>query len=170
LKTLLARSLRALRTPPGPRGWLETAVGIAGVYLLLGPALLASGLLRYDPRPWLEALLVIAIALPIPAICEEFVFRGPIPSRGETGRPILWILASTLVFSSWHVVQARVFAGAEVFMRPDFLAATLVIGGVCGVLRYRTGSLWPPILLHWIAPSTWLSLFGGPSLARLLGQ
>lgn len=166
---MLRRAIRALLAPPSGRAWFETAAAIIGLFSVLGPALWASGLVRYDPRPWTEALLLAAVALPIPAVAEEFVFRGPIPAQGETRHPLPWILGSALIFSAWHVVQAFLFTGAEVFLRPDFLAATLAIGLACGVLRHRSGSLWPPIMLHWVAPAAWLSLFGGPSLARLFG-
>lgn len=169
MRALLARPFRALATTPDRRAWAETGIAIAGLVILFGPIGFATGLLRFDPKPWPEALMVVMIALPIPALTEEFVFRGWLPSQREAVRPpTMAILLTTLAYSAWHVVQARLFSGAEVFLRVDFLLITVALGLACGVLRYRSGSLWPPILLHWTAPAAWLSMFGGPSLARLL--
>ncbi len=53
------------------------------------------------------------------------------------------------------------------FLRPDFLAWTVALGLVCAVLRRRSGSLWPPVLLHWAAVVAWQGWLGGPGLEAL---
>ena len=44
-------------------------------------------------------------------------------------------------------------------------AATLGLG--CALIRWRTGSLWPAVALHWLVVVTWQTLLGGPGLDAL---
>jgi predicted Abi (CAAX) family protease len=36
-----------------------------------------------------------------------------------------------------------------------------VLGAVCTTAYRRTGSLWPPVLLHWVTVVCWMMLLGG---------
>ena len=42
------------------------------------------------------------------------------------------------------------------------------MGGVCILMRYRTGSIWPAVLFHGLTVFLWQVLFGGPSVAELI--
>ena len=54
-------------------------------------------------------------------------------------------------------------AAAKVFLRPDFLLCCAVLGLACAIMRYRTGSLWPAVLLHWAVVVVWQTWWGGVS-------
>lgn len=95
--------------------------------------------LRTEPGttadPWPLRLLVAAVA----AVCEELAFRGLILSgmRRRLG-PVAAVLVSSLLF-------ALAFLNLVAFL-PAFL-----LGCVLGFLALRTNSLWPGVVLQWVA-------------------
>ncbi len=166
---MIRRLLRSLLTWPDARGW--------GLCLLIGGLTLAfisvvagfAGLLHWQPRTvgwplhFLEVLLV-------PAFSEEVVFRGLlVPDQDETRWPALWIGAAVLVFMAWHVVEALfILPGAHQFLTPAFLACAGMLGLGCALMRYRTGSIWPAVILHGLLVWTWQVFFGGPDIRQLM--
>jgi predicted Abi (CAAX) family protease len=157
----------ALTTWPTRRGWFEAAVAGAATLTVLGAVGLATGL--YAPRsanlaglPW--RLLTVLF---VPAIGEEAVFRGLlIPGRAELARPAGPLCLATGIFVGWHVVEAQTFLpmARPLFDRPDFLACAGILGLGCGWIRWRTGSLWPAVGLHWVMVNLWQTWFGGFTL------
>ena len=84
----------------------------------------------------LYTLLVIAVA---PAIGEELVFRGYLQQTMQKNfkHPYIAILITALLFSAIHLeIQAII---------PRFILGTLL-----GYLYYWSGSLWLPILAHFV--------------------
>lgn len=165
MPAIVARTIRSMTTLPDAAGWRDAA--LIGLVTILAIALVAAGtgMLSYPPRfdPSLLSVFVI------PALTEEVVFRGPLPSRGESTRPILWLTASVVLFTLWHVVEALTFLpGASLFLTPGFLLSAAALGTACALIRYRTASLWPAVALHGIVVFAWLTLFGGPSAAVLM--
>jgi predicted Abi (CAAX) family protease len=105
-----------------------------------------------------------------PGLGEEAPFRGAlVPDRRESIRPLTPILLSTTLFCLWHVAEASTFLpkARPLFLRPDFLAWTVLLGLACAVLRRRSGSLWTAVLLHWAAVVVWEGWLGGPGAAEL---
>lgn len=129
----------------------------------------STGLIHFAPRSIALMPVVAVSALFAPAIGEELVFRAAlIPGRSESAGALGWILVSTALFTVWHLVESAFLAGAAtLFRRIDFLALAATLGFVCAVLRRRSGSVWPPVVLHWAVVVAWLGWFGGPSLAEL---
>lgn len=168
---LFRRLMAALTTWPTPRQWLMAA-GVAVAALALEGAIgLGGGLLRPTPADWSILPSSLALGLVVPALGEEIVFRGLlIPSRKDSRDATVALLVSTGAFVAWHVIEGLTFmrAAAPVFLRADFLATTAVLGLACGVLRHRTGSLWPAVALHWLEVAIWQIGFGGGQVARAL--
>jgi predicted Abi (CAAX) family protease len=163
LALLLRRLRHGLTTLPRLRDWLELALAASVLAVIVGPLGLATGLLRWAPRP--IDLVAIAGVFFVPALGEELLFRGPwIPERSEgvsAARPILW---TTVAFTLWHVFETTWLPrAAPLFERPDFLAWTALLGLACAILRRRSGSLWPAVILHWAAVVAWETWLGGPS-------
>jgi len=77
------------------------------------------------------------------AVCEEFIYRGFIQH----------------VFQSWSgdyaiagvVGSAVMFGLAHLYQGKRGLISTFVIGGLFSVVRYGTGSLFPPLVAHFVA-------------------
>lgn len=171
MTALLRRLVAALTTWPSRRQWL-VAAGVGVIALAVeGVIGTVGGFLRPTPPDWSILPFSLALALIVPALGEEVVFRGLlIPSRRDRRDVTLSLLLSTAAFVGWHVVEALTFmqAAAPVFLRPDFLATTAVLGLACGLLRHHTGSLWPAVALHWLEVAIWQVAFGGGQVARAL--
>jgi membrane protease YdiL (CAAX protease family) len=88
------------------------------------------------PENPVDTLVSLAVIAVLPGLCEELVVRGVLlPSLVHRAGPLGAVAASALLFAAMHLDPYR------------FLF-TFTVGFVLGVLRLRTGSLWPPILAH----------------------
>ena len=86
---------------------------------------------------------VLVLAL-MPAITEELAFRGYILSGLERSyRPSTAILFSAFLFAFLHAI---------ISLFQQFFPAAL-LGLILGTIAYRTGSLWPGALLHFVSNS-----------------
>ena len=159
---LLQRLRSGLTTLPRPRDWLELLAAIVLLGVIVVPAGLWTGLLCLAPQPLDPAAALSAIF--VPALGEELMFRGPwIPGRREGRGAALPIVLTTAAFSLWHILETTWLPrAATLFERPDFLAWTALLGLACALLRRRSGSLWPPVILHWVAVVAWETWLGGP--------
>ncbi len=151
-----------------PRGHPAVEVG-AGVLALLAAAPLvtfaallgmavASTAFGVEPPPighelleqmraapdWLSIALMLGVALVAAPLLEEIVFRGLLHNAlaRVIGQHRRWgiILLSAAVFTVIHL-------GAVV---PYALGSLLMLAIVLGWLYERTGSLWPPIVVHFL--------------------
>ena len=72
----------------------------------------------------------------VPAVCEEVLFRGYAQRQFERAAgPAGGILLSGVLFGLYH-------------LRPSQVLPLIVIGLFLAYLTWRTGSLWPAILVH----------------------
>ncbi len=84
-------------------------------------------------------LLVYAV---IPATFEEFTFRGYLYNAIRSRTTALQtILATAVIFGLFHFVLQGVLAPAR-------LVNSTVLGIVLGWIRYRSGSIWPGVVMH----------------------
>lgn len=166
---LMRRVRVSLTTWPSPREWLLVAVVAMAALLLEGMVGLWGGFLRPTSPDGSVLPASLLLAVFVPAIGEELVFRGLlVPGREEASTAGLAIVLSTALFVLWHVFEALTFmpGAAHIFLRPDFLLTTAILGVTCAVLRHRTGSLWPAVLLHWLEVAAWQIWFGGGMLLK----
>lgn len=72
----------------------------------------------------------------VPGLCEELLFRGYAQRQFEraTG-PVGGILLSGVIFGAYH-------------LRPSQVLPLVVLGVYLAYLTWRTGSLWPAVLVH----------------------
>jgi len=78
-------------------------------------------------------LLVLALT---PAICEELLFRGYVQRQAERGMGVLGgILFSGVIFGAYH-------------LRLSQILPLSVLGIFLAYLVWRTGSLWPAVVVH----------------------
>jgi uncharacterized protein len=123
------------------QGWLPRESDL--VYLLIPET----------PREKLWAALIVA---PTAAFCEEFLFRGYLLTQfNDWLHSLLWAwVASSLAFGLAHFYQ-----GWGGMTRAGLLGALLAYP----VVRY--GSLYPPMLAHWLIDTVAL-LWLGPWMLR----
>jgi len=166
---MLGRLLVSLHTAPTKRDWFEMVLGalaFMGLALVAGSALFEPQVMPIAAWPSMALTALMA-----PALLEEGVFRGAmVPARSEAKGAVLAIGLSTVLFLVWHVLEAMTFlSGARtVFLRPDFLFLAGALGVICAVLRWRSGSLWTAVTLHWMVVMVWKGFLGGPALAELI--
>lgn len=111
-----------------------------------------------DRTPFGVKLFALALC---PAICEELFFRGfLLRSFLSTMRPAVAIVLTAVLFGAFHVLVR------DALLLERF-PPTALLGLVLGWLAYRTGNLWPGIVLHMIHNTAVLTL---PKLSPMLGS
>jgi predicted Abi (CAAX) family protease len=158
---------------PKIMGWLSSL----GLLLAYGAIALGfgwkTGFLRFDNQfkgSWLHEILFVGKLFFLPALFEELLFRLLlIPHPIETAMfadIFKWSIISLVAFVIYHPLNAVIFyhAGKPTFWDWRFLTLAGLLGAVCSIAYYHTGSTWPPILIHWIVVVSWVKLFGGRHL------
>ena len=116
---------------------------------------------------WNIIFRIVIISLFFPAIAEELLFRVvllPHPSENVNAINLCsWILVSLILFVVSHPVNGMTFSPRkkEVFFKPIFLVLAFLLGVICTIVYCNSGSLWIPVIVHWIIVSVWLILLGG---------
>lgn len=66
-------------------------------------------------------------------------------------------------FVAYHPLKAVILSGGKrsTFTRPVFLLLTTLLGAACTTAYLQSGSLWPPVVIHWLIVAVWLLFFGG---------
>lgn len=86
-------------------------------------------------------LIALTLAV-VPAICEEWFFRGMLLRSLVRVRSAMFaIVVSSVVFGLFHVLSGSVIA-------LERLLPTMLVGIVLGYLAVRSGSVLPGMLLH----------------------
>jgi len=99
------------------------------------------GELAQQNREMSPLIVLMAMAL-VPAVVEEIFFRGWFFSALERSlEPLYAILITSILFGLFHL-----FTGG--FLLAERLLPTTLLGIVLGFVRWRSGSVWPGILLH----------------------
>jgi predicted Abi (CAAX) family protease len=169
LGTLFNRVL-ASPLPPFQPGDLGRSLLVLAGYGALALALgVASGFLSLPMQwpPLAEALPRLAKLLLLPALVEELLFRVlliPHPIEGFPWQSLLaWNALSLGLFVLYHPVAARLWypQARALFEDPRFLFQAALLGVACSLAYGFTGSLWPPVLIHWLAVVIWLEPFRG---------
>lgn len=156
---------------PAPFRWC-LGFGMAVLTLYAAAALplgWRSGLLRGTVHwPGLGRLFSQALLLLLsPALIEELIFRVmllPNPLNGPSPSAVLgWAGLSLGAFVLYHPLAGRLWypAGRHLFDDPRFLSQATLLGLACTIAYLGTGSLWPPLLIHWLAVVVWLELLDG---------
>lgn len=94
----------------------------------------ATSIMPSTPGELAATLILVAL---LPAIAEEYVFRGCVARAFARKEYVFAVFMSALLFAIMH--------GSPLQLVHQFL-----IGVVCAVLFFATRSLWPPIILHFL--------------------
>ena len=146
-----------------------TSLGLLGLYGLIAiPFGLWRGLLRWEPIGEIgDIAATLLIALVYPSLLEEILFRVfwlPHPSESPSIATFLvWSVLALAVIIAAHPFNAWIFLPSrrDTFYNPTFLGLAGLLGGVCTLAYGLSGSLWPPVILHWAIVVIWLLLLGG---------
>lgn len=164
---LMERLSKAIATSDINYSWKNTMVAI-GIYSCFSMALgWKTGFLIWRPQPSLAIIRIMATSLIAPAIVEELFFRVvllPIPTDNLSFQTYLvHSLFSLCLFIIYHPLNAITFfpQGRIAFFDPVFLTLATALGVICTWSYWQTGSLWLPVIIHWLSVVLWLSFFGG---------
>jgi predicted Abi (CAAX) family protease len=126
-----------------------------------------TGLYSLEPRLDLNLLRIALIALAIPALGEEVFFRGfLVPTAAQATNALPQMVLALIIFLTWHPLNAWLLFPAVLPLFSDwrFLLVTACLGVSCTHLWRKTGSLWPPIAVHWLAVVIWKGFLGAPQM------
>ena len=172
LAPLLRRLLDALFQSPTTGAWGLSLALLAGYGALVIPMGLRSGLLGWQ-RSTGGPLALLAHSLRLlamPALVEELIFRVallPQALEGPSATELLgWSSLALGLFVAYHPLAGRLWyrQGRRLFDDPRFLIACTLLGVACSGAYLASGSLWPPLLIHWLVVVTWLEWLGGRRL------
>ena len=165
---LINKVRKALATPPNRKDIMAVARELMWLTPILGLCLILSDQMRWEPKFDTALLRLAIIALFVPALGEEVVFRVVMLSKPDprTPLPIIPALLALSLFVAWHPFQSLFVSDARavIFCDPWFLIAAAAMGFACTRLYWRSGSIWSAIFVHWLVVIAWKALAGGPAL------
>ncbi len=153
--------------PDGPTwrrcGWL------ALIYLSVAvPLGVLTGFLRWSYLSGLRRQVTAVIGLLIePGFMEELIFRVwllPHPTEAiSTGRRWLSAVAGLGAFLLAHPLNGMTLSKSAypLFTDGAFLLQAGLLGTTCTLAYFISGSIWPPMLIHWLPVTGWIIFFGG---------
>lgn len=164
LDLLWTRLRWAFATWPDAEGWGISLALFAASLLVIVPLAFWANLFSFEHAG--ASVSVGAKIFFAPCLLEEVIFRALLNPSPREQRPrlevLLWGIASTIAYVAGHPLNAWLLrpAAMTAFSHPGFLLICTVLGGVCAAAYQRTGSVWPPVLFHWLTVFVWLSLGG----------
>ncbi|MDZ8053139.1 MAG: type II CAAX prenyl endopeptidase Rce1 family protein [Aulosira sp. ZfuVER01] len=167
---IIHRLKKSISTIPDTDFWLNTVVRLLLIYTLISlPLGLYFGFLQFGfSKLTLEEIIkILAICLLTPAITEEMFFRvlllPHITEDVSRTKKWIWGCISLVIFIVYHPLNALTAypAGFPTFMNPVFLLQATLLGIICTIAYFQSGSLWPSVVMHWIIVVVWLVFFGG---------
>ena len=168
---LLAERLRlAYTTLPSAQAWVVVCL-ILGIYAGLSLLIVrGSSVLKFQKGRLTvgQILALAAIAIFSPSLLEETLYRGlllPHPTEGVAlSESLLWHGISLSLFVLSHPFIARfVWPWSRfLFYNAGFLTIVCLLGLSTSFSYSYTGSIWPPVFIHWFTIVMWKSFFGGP--------
>jgi predicted Abi (CAAX) family protease len=116
---------------------------------------------------WRHTILLSIRLLIVPSTLEEYLWRvilQPYPTGSSTmGMRVFFCTMSTLAFVAAHPLLANTIwtRGMYVFGDWRFLFLALLLGTACTLAYQLSGSVWMPVVVHWIAVVAWIAFLGG---------
>lgn len=166
---LIWRIHTAFSTFPTIQSWLIVIVLLLILSLCSLPIGLWCNFLKFERLKASKKIILIIVAgsLLTPAISEELFFRVlllPHPQENVTTAEIwFWGSMSLILFIIYHPLNGVTFfpSARKTFFNPVFLLLATVLGIACSVVYVQSGSLWLPVIIHWLVVVVWLVFLGG---------
>lgn len=163
------RSVRLALTawPDGPTwrrcGWL--ALLYLSVAIPLG---FLTGFLRYSALTGFRRQITAVVGLWIePGFLEELIFRvWLLPHPDEVVSPFRRSISAVAGLGSFllaHPLNGLTISKSAypLFTDGAFLLQAALLGTTCTLAYFISGSIWPPMLIHWLPVTGWILFFGG---------
>tara|TARA_R100001143_G_C3357145_1_gene133158 strand:+ start:925 stop:1455 length:531 start_codon:yes stop_codon:yes gene_type:complete len=148
------------------KAWLPFPVfAVLSLVLGLSSGIYQPGLLESDLF-WILPLSLFVF----PSLLEESFFRGVLIPKNTyqqgSKKIIQAMLISTAIFVAWHPFNAILFNNTAIgfFLDPIFLLMVAALGLSCSYAYIVSGSIWVPIIMHWLTVLVWVFFLGGRNL------
>jgi predicted Abi (CAAX) family protease len=111
------------------------------------------------------------VAIVVPCFGEELFFRVLlIPRQTEnvsTLKRWIFVIVALALFVAWHPLNGWLLkvSARSIFFDPTFLLLAAILGATCTTAYYRTASVWPAVMIHWLTLMVWKIVFGGKLIA-----
>jgi predicted Abi (CAAX) family protease len=166
---LIYRLIAAFSTLPNIQAWLITLVILLLFTAIALPIGFYSHFLKFEflPNSPVKIITIITGCLFIPAILEELIFRVLLlPNFTEnptTIQQFLWGFASVVAFIIYHPLEGLTVypPGRQTSLNSVFLLLVGLLGIVCNIAYYQSGSIWTCVFIHWVIVVAWLLFLGG---------
>jgi predicted Abi (CAAX) family protease len=164
-----SRLVHSISTFPNISDWIWTATLLLIFSLIIIPLGFKLQFLKVEaPKTsWKIILRIVLITLFLPATAEEAFFRVLLlPHKFEQASPAniyFFGSISLILFIIYHPLNATFFVrnARATFSSFVFLTSVAVLGIVCSIAYLKSGSIYPPIILHWFFVLGWLLGLGG---------
>uniref|UniRef100_A0ACD5GTY9 Type II CAAX prenyl endopeptidase Rce1 family protein n=1 Tax=Desertifilum tharense IPPAS B-1220 TaxID=1781255 RepID=A0ACD5GTY9_9CYAN len=146
--SLSHRFVAALTTIPNASAW-GVAAALLGVYTLIAlPIGFQFGFIQRDTQTSPKVIRdVLLLALISPALSEELFFRVLLLPHSSEGCSLavlgFWGIAGLIVFILYHPLNGISFfpAGRQTFFNPVFLGLAALLGIICTLAYWHSGSI-----------------------------
>jgi predicted Abi (CAAX) family protease len=168
----------AFTTSPGIEAWLWSAGILLLFVVIVLPIGLRTGFLRVELMMggrWRFVVLALLLAIR-PSLLEELIFRVlfiPHPAQGYPLRIILlWAIVGLVIFIMWHPINGLFIRriARPLFSDPLFLTFAGLLGIACTTAYLISGSIWPPMVIHWVVVTPWILFLGGGNALFVKGN
>lgn len=159
----------AISTLPNTEAWLQAAALLLIFTIVALPIGFQFRFLQFEVlnASWVTITGIIVRSFLMPAVTEELFFRVLLLPRStehvSTSLLGFWGCISLVMFIVYHPLNALTFfsRGLKTFFEIAFLVLAALLGIVCSLAYIQSGSLWTPVLIHWLAVVVWLLFLGG---------
>lgn len=161
------RLIAAFSTIPDIQAWAYAAALLLVYALISLPIGFRWGFVQAEVLKDSPSLVagITAWSFLMPGISEELFFRVlllPHPTE-KASLGSLWLSGciSLFVFLVYHPLNVFAVGHDKTFREPVFLLLAALLGVVCTISYWQSGSIWPPVVIHWLIVVVWLLLLGG---------
>jgi len=169
ISLIKSRLVNSFLTFPSNNNWIWTTILLLVFSLIVIPLGFKLKFLKTEiPKvSWKILLRITLITLLFPATAEEVFFRVLLlPHKTEQASlAYQWISGSIslILFIAYHPLNATFFIknARTTFSSFAFLTSAATLAIVCTIAYLKSGSIYPPVILHWVFVLAWLLGFGG---------
>jgi len=163
------RLVNSFSTLPSSNDWVWTTILLLVFSSIIIPLGFKLKFLKaeFPEISWKVISRLILITLFLPVTAEEVFFRVLLlPHKTEQASlAYQWIFGSIslALFIIYHPLNATFFIknARTTFSSFAFLTSAAILAIVCTIAYLKSGSIYPPITLHWIFVLGWLLGLGG---------
>lgn len=161
----------AVLAVPTMKSWIIALLLLLVIVLFCLPIGLWCNFLeiKMPKLSFVKVIGILANRFLFPCLAEELIFRVLLlpgnNSHTSITTQLLLGVASLTTYVVSHPLNAILFyrKGLEVFTNPFFLLSTTILGIACTITYVESGSIWTPVVVHWITIIGWLLALGGYS-------